>query len=189
MSEPSRIHNTVQVRFGGGGSGTISAAREAPLAQVVEEARGIWAEVRASGVPPDDNAGNDRLLERLRPRHQDFAVSFPVPFRWMVQMREFDARVFEGWVRKRTKLQYKDRKEFLSAQGEYLLALYRAKNPRAGSKRLARYRAAVQQSLEKDDKIFASAREEAEDEVRRLDKANDLDRRRRIKAFLLRQRR
>lgn len=165
----------------------VSAAQEVPADKIVEIARSIWREIRDSDVAADDDAGNDRLLKDLRERYPDFAVSFPVPFRWMVQAREFDAKAFETYLKTRVKGLYKDRKEFLAAQAEYLVLLYRARHPRIGPRQLARYREAVVKSLEEDDEAFVKAQKEAEEEVARLDGEVDKDRRQRVYDYLVRE--
>ena len=184
-ASPQQVHGSVQVDLGGGASGRVGVQREA-LGRVMALAAKIWAEVRRSGVAPDDDAGNDALLAELRTAYKDFAVSYPVPFRWMVQAREYEPRAFESYLREHVKPMYADRKEFLAAQGAYLVQLYRARHPRAGSRQLGRYREAVEKSLAQDDEAFAAAHAEAEEEVRRMDAENDAERRQRLWAHLRR---
>lgn len=182
-AKPQVVTGNVRVDLGGGAAGTVGAAAET-LARVLDMAAEIWAAVRRSGVGADDDEGNNALMKRLQAEYKDFAISYPIPFRWMVQAREYDARAFEKFLRDHVKVMYRDRKEFMAAQGEYLLLLYKTRHPRAGERQLARYREAVTKSLQEDDDTFTAAREEAEEAVKRLDEAVDLDRRQRIAAYL-----
>lgn len=166
----------------------VKAAKDAPAEKLVEIAKTIWREVSLSGVAPADDDGNDRLLTELREKHPDFAVSFPLPLKCMVQMREFEPKAFETYLKTHVKAMYKDRKEFLASQAEYFILLYRAQRPRAGAREVARRREAVLASLEKDDEEFAQAREEAAAEVKRRDAEIDKERRERIYAYLIAQR-
>ena len=186
QDRPAVARGEVNVDFGGGATGKVNASQNVPLEQVMGIAAAIWAEVKRSGVAPDDHEGNDRLLKDLQVAHKDFSVSYPIPFRWMVQTREYEPRAFEKFLREEVKTMYKDRKEFMKAQGEYLVILYKVRNPRAGVRQITRYRKAIGESLTKDDEVFTEARDEAEKEVHRLDEDVDKERRQRLLAYLTR---
>ena len=168
-------------------SANVSSARTESAAAIVGIARAIWAEVRASGVAADDDAGNARLLAELRKKHRDFATTFPIPLRWMVQARDFAAKPFERYLAKHVKAHYRDRRAFMLAQAEYLVLLYRHRHPRAPGGEVTRYREAITKSLEEDDRVFMEAQDEVAEELKRLDAAVDADRRRRLYEFLLRR--
>lgn len=185
QAKPKVVTGDVKVDLGGGATGTVGSAAET-LERIMEMAAEIWAAVRRSGVPPDDDGGNDKLMERLQGEYRDFAVSYPIPFRWMVQAREYEPAAFEKYLRGHVKAMYKDRKEFMAAQGEYLVILYQTQHPRAGNRQLERYREAIAKSLQEDDEKFTAAREEAEEAVKRLDEKVDADRRQRMVAYLTR---
>jgi hypothetical protein len=184
-AKPQVVTGDVKVDLGGGATGTVGSSTET-LERIMEIAAEIWATVRHSGVAADDDGGNNALMERLQGEHKDFAISYPIPFRWMVQAREYEPQALEKFLREHVKAMYKDRKEFMAAQGEYLVILYKIRRPRAGARQLARYREAVTKSLQEDDDKFTAAREQAEVEVKRLDEEVDADRRQRIVAYLRR---
>jgi hypothetical protein len=102
----------------------------------------------------------------------------------MVQTREYAPAAFEEFLKNHVQMMYKDRKEFMKTQAEYLVILYKTRHPRASARQLTQYRDALQKSLQEDDEDFAKAREEAEEEVKRMDKDADDDRRQRIVAYL-----
>ena len=104
----------------------------------------------------------------------------------MVQAREYEPRAFEKYLRQHVRPMYKDRKEFSAAQAEYLVILYKVRNPRVSEKQLVRYRAAVAKSIQEDDDTFAKARKEAEETVRALDAEVDSARRQRMMEYLIR---
>lgn len=182
-ARPGLVRGEVTVDLGGGATGTVSAPTR-PLDAVMAVAAELWDAVRRAGVAPADAAGADALMARLQKEYHDFATSYPIPFRWMVQAREYEPRAFEKFLREHVKVMYKDRKEFMAAQGEYLVILYKTRHPRAGGGQLARYREAVAKSLQKDDEVFAAAREKADAEVKRLDAEVDAARRQRLAAHL-----
>jgi hypothetical protein len=162
----------------------IHSSNESSTDKIIEIAQQIWKEVKQSGVKADDDDGNEKLLKTLREKHQDFAVSFPIPFRWIVQAREFSVSAFEKYLHRHVKGMYKDRKEFLAAQAEYLVLLYRERNKKAGVKQIGKYRESVNKSLQHDDKVFMDAKDEADVEVKKIDAAADYDRRVRLVSFL-----
>lgn len=181
----ARVQSEVQVDLGGGAQASVEAGH-ASLDKILKEATEIWDEVRRSGVSAADDAGNDDLLKTLQATHKDFATSYPIPFRWMVQAREYDSKTFERWLKQHVKAMYKDRREFLDAQGEYLVSLYKTRNPRAPVSQVAKYAKAIKKTLAEDDETFTQARDQVEDEVEKLDAQNDADRRQRLVAYLRR---
>ncbi|GFR88937.1 hypothetical protein ElyMa_002530200 [Elysia marginata] len=185
-AKPQTVRGDIKVVFGGGASGAVEAATE-PLCRVMEMAAEIWAAVRRSGVHPDDDVGNDILMKRLQGEYKDFAASYPIPFRWMVQAREYEPAAFEKYLRNHVAAMYRSRKEFMAAQGEYLVILYKIRHPRVGGRQLERYRKAIAKSLQTDDERFSAALEEAHKDVKRLDEKVDADRRQRIFAYLSRR--
>ena len=176
MSTKNSAKGTVQIDIGGGTSGTVSVAQET-LDAVMEMADEIWKEIKSSGVAVSDDAGNDKLLKSLQKKHNDFVTSYPIPFRWMVQSREYSPKSFKKFLQKHVKMMYKDRKEFLAAQSEYLKLLYMEKHPRAGQKQRMRYGEFLAKTLKRDDEIFTEAREEAKKEIEDIDRIADEERR------------
>lgn len=189
-TQPQRaaVTGDVKVDLGGGATGTVGATTET-LARILEIASEIWAAVCSSGVPVADDKKCNELMRHLQGEYKDFATSYPIPLRWMVQAREYESKAFEKFLREHVKVVYKDRKEFMAAQAEYLVIMRRIRHPRASSRQqLARYRAVIMKNLKEDDDQFTAAQEEAKKTVKCLDERVDADRRERICAYLLRQR-
>ena len=162
----------------------VHATSEKSLTEILNLADQIWTEIKNLGIRDKDDQETDRYLTRLRAKHSDFARAFPIPFRWMVQTQEYSPKAFELFLTSQVKTLYKDRKAFLAAQGEYLVLLYKQRNPKAGGKKIADYRRSVVLSLEKDDKSFSEANEKAKEEVKKLDEAVDKERRERLFEYL-----
>jgi hypothetical protein len=155
------------------------------LEKILEMANEIWGKVRGSGVSPDDDAGNDKLLRRLQGEHKDFALSYPLPFRWMVQARQYNENVFKGYLARSVKAMYKDKKEMLGAQADYLAALFKARSPRTPPKVLRTYKEKVLKDLVEEDTRFSSAVEEARAEVARVEAEAAAARRQRLCGYLV----
>lgn len=165
----------------------LGAEATRPVEEVVELAEEIFDAVQraqVSGIPsPGDREGGEALFERLRRQYHDFATSFPIAFRWMVQTGEYSSVAFARYLRHHVKLMYRDRGEFLDAQVEYLAMLYREKNPRATADQAARWRRTVAESLRRDDEDFARANEEAKAEAEECAREAARARRRRLYEF------
>jgi hypothetical protein len=175
--DPYTVRGTVDVQLGPGARAKIGGNVES-IERVLKVAGEIWMAVRASGVAPEDAEGSAELLKDLGAEYKDFATSFPLALRWMVLSREYDAAAFEKFLRsEHVKAMYKDRHEFMAAQGEYLVTLYKALHPKASARQLTRYRAAVAKSLKEDDEWFMAARDEADAELKRIDQEVDAERR------------
>ena len=171
------------IDLGGGTRGTVKSGTE-NLETVMAMAAEIWDAIKRSGVSEADDDGNDDLIKRLQADYKDFATSYPIPFRWMVQAREYEAGIFEKFILNKTKVMYKDRHEFMTSQGEYLVMLYRRRHPRASGGQLSRYRDSIAKSLKEEDDQFTAAKKEAEGVVEQSKKDADADRRRRMVAYL-----
>jgi len=159
-----------------------------PISEVVEIAREIWTEICGSGVSPSDDAGNDALYQRLHKERSDFSASYPLILKWMVKAREFKEKVFRDYLNKfGRETVHKDRRTFLEVQGEYLVLLYKDRNPRFGAREVGEYRKAIRKQLEDEDKEFAKKAEEAQELVKELDALADQERRKRMYESLVAQ--
>lgn len=185
MSSQKRnvVKGNVQVDLGNGLNGTVESSAKA-LDSIIEMAEEMWDTINTSGIKPNDDKNNNKLMEQLQEEYKDFTISYPIVFRWMIQAREYDSNAFRKFLQKHVKPMYKDRKEFMAAQGEYLIILYRVRHPRAGVRQIKRYREAITKSLQEDDDKFMAAKDEADEEVKRMDEENDKERRQRILQFL-----
>jgi hypothetical protein len=171
----------------------VHSARQATPEQLCELAQLVWKEVTRSGVAPDDDAGNEALLEALHARHEDFGKSFPLVLRWMVHTRQFRAKAFAKFVRVFAKAATgaagapRSREDFLKLQGEYLVLLWRELNPRAGKAAAAKYREEIVAMLLAEDKAFSDIQEEVDRDFAAQAQAADADRRQRLYAHLIAQ--
>lgn len=181
----NRVYGEARVDLGAGVSGTVGTSQQATAEHLVALAKKIWKEVKASGAK--DDAGQDALLRQLQEKYKDFAISFPIPLRLMVQAHDFHAESFKKFLTTHVKSMYKDRMEFLEAQAEYMVLVFRARHPRAPPKAITRYREEIRKQLKADNEDFTQSQKEAEEEVRRLDAEVDAERRQRLFEFLRRQ--
>lgn len=139
----------------------LGAEKTASLEDLVELLASIRreAEIEAQGAGTSEEESKKRF-NRLWSKYTEFAREFPLIFRWTVYNYEFEARAFRAYIRNNHKPMWKDRREMLKAQSEYLVHFWRIKNPRAGGKALARYRTnLVKKVLEEQDEFEEAVKE------------------------------
>ena len=148
---------------------------------IVTIASEIWSRVRVSEIDRGDNGAIDSLLKELSADYRDFASMFPLVMRIMVQMADYDPKVFHRYIKLHVKPSYENREEFLRVKAEYAVMLFRKKDKNTAHAR--RYREKVIKSLEKDDRVFKEANDEAETAVEQSDQSTAGQRRRQLVAF------
>jgi len=166
----------------------VHSARQATPEQLAEFAALIWKEVAQARVAPDDEAGNEALLEELHAKHEDFGKSFPLVLRWMVHTRQFRVKAFSKYLRVYAAGNPRTREDFLRLQGEYLVFLWRELNPRAGKAAAQKYRETILAALLEEDKAFADIQAEVDHDFAAQAQAADADRRQQLYAYLIAQR-
>ena len=164
---------------------SLSSAQRATPAELVALARQIWQRVTSANVANEDNAGNDKLLEKLQAEFSDFSTSFPIVLRWMVQMKKFSAKAFEKYLLKHASAKLNSREAFLELQADYLVLLYREEHKRPDENLVRRYRSSLIEQLLEEAKTFQKLQKQIEEELSRQDDAVSQDRRTRLYEFLL----
>ena len=131
---------------------------------MLEIAKKTWDRVRAlraeqpagEAAPVERGTGASPLLLQMREENPQFAETFPVPLKWMVEAGQYDAKAFERYLRAgHVRATYKDRQP-MEAQSNSIY-LFKARNPEP--RRLSgRYRDTVAKALKDDDRDFTAAR-------------------------------
>lgn len=172
--------------------------RAGTVEQIMGEASDIWRKVKSSGIDEKDEKGNDDLLTKFQEEHKDFAVSFPVPLRWIVQARQFHPEAFRkflAYYQKATKpgaaanpggAVFDTRQKFIETQAEYLVFLQKALFPKYDMRRVREYRKHVLKMLLEEDKEFSKIQEEVAEELKE-EQALDKKRRAALYEILLQE--
>lgn len=154
--------------------------------KILDEASAIMKKVNESGVRKEDDKGNEFLLSKLQNEHRDFATSFPIPLRWMVQMRQYDKKAFSKFLvyyRKvvtetstRTSV-FATRKQFIEVQAEYIVYLKKAMTPRCDRSVILRTRENVIKLLTEESDEFEKVQKEVAEELKKDEASADKRRR------------
>ena len=166
---------------------SVHSAQRSTPDELVRLGKQIWGEIKQSRVKKDDDRGNDELLAKLQNKYTDFNQSFPIVLRWMVQRRQFEDSAFHKFLLKHAHAKLDTRESFLELQGEYLVLLYCATNPRYDNGFIKKYRASIVKQLIDEDKEFTETQKQVDAEFEKKAKEFDADRRKRLHEFLLAQ--
>lgn len=182
--EPTQIYaNPVTVEAGESYQQSLRAESK-PVDELKEIGKDIFIRLRAEAEEELGRLGfepkpgtldrkawdkkSEKLLQRYRREHPDFARSFPVVLRWMVAAREYDAEIFAKWALQNIKPTYKDRHEFLEVQGKYIIDL-RAGKERLRGKRRDALKRSVLDSLAREEAQFTAAKDHLPTAMAELD--------------------
>jgi hypothetical protein len=168
-------------------SANVTHAKQATVDDIVAEADAIYKEIVAAKLRDDDTEGQEVLLKRIQDNHKDFNASFPLALRWTVQTKQYKRAALVRYIGYVKGKEWKDRKEFLRDQGEYLVFLYRELHPKYDTRQVVQYRQAITAQLIKEDDEFEEIKKEAEKELKQRNEEIDQERRRRLYEFLVRQ--
>lgn len=181
--ETQRVFGEVPVRVDPTAP-AVSSEQTVTLDDLLKVLKEIHRKAVGSGLSATNSKDNpevDKLYKRLWEEFKDFAKEFPLIFRWTVQTMTYEERAFRAYIKKNHKAMWKDRKEMLIAQVQYLVYCYRIQHPRESAKALGAYSENVRKKVLEEQEQFEKAAKEAEEECEKNEKA----RTRRIREALM----
>lgn len=160
--DPAQVSNGITT----GPNGQYGAAKTVSAADLVRILKEIQSASKQSGLHPKlakHKSGFEDLYRQLFKEFNEFARELPVMFRWTVFTQEISEAAFEHYLKHHHKPMWKNRKEMLAAQAEYLVKKFQIDCPReANSGRVAQYRKNIVKMLEKEDEQYETASKEAQ---------------------------
>ena len=105
------------------------------------------------------------LHKKMVKDHHDFASIYAIVVRHIVMHNEYFDDAMRRYVQYLTNNPWKEKKEFIERQGEYLVHVERQKNPRIGTTQLAKYRDHVRKQLLEEDEKFDEYEKEVKETV------------------------
>jgi hypothetical protein len=168
----------------------VHSKNSATADELVSMANTIFAEVKASGVSVEDDAGSDRLLQDLQKKYKDFLDSFPLVLRWMVQLRQYHPSAFRTYLSVYASAMnagIRTRHDYNVLQAKYLVLLERKLNPKQSNVALQAYRQKIVDMLDAEAKEFEKIQQEAAREIEASNVAEDRERRELLYTMALQQ--
>ena len=108
----------------------------------------------------------EALHKEIVEKHHDFASIYAIVVRHIVMHNEFYDDAMRRYVNHLTAHPWKEKKEFIERQAEYLVYVEREKHPRIGSTELARYKNNVRKQLLEEDEKFDQYAKEVQETVK-----------------------
>lgn len=143
----------------------LSSEREVTIDFVVREASAMWKLMRSRKLKFGDQHAAEALMSEMQKTHPEFCKSYPIVNRYICQMQEYDAKAFKLWLMKIKERPWKTEGEYLDAQADYVVMLYRAKKPRANMTEVNNLRRNIRNMLQVEHDKFKHYAEEYEREV------------------------
>ena len=66
----------------------------------------------------------DEQLDYYQKQHHNFAMSFPITLRYMIQLRQYNKKAFTKFIKKMHSKPYKSELEYCERQADYVKYLY-----------------------------------------------------------------
>lgn len=185
-STPVNVHAGRAPEHPAGQATNVDAKVEGGTASiqfVVTKANELYGKWMQEKVPLEDTKKVDAAYLRYRDEYREFAQCYPLAFRYIIQLKSYNAKAFLRYLQYVAKHPWKSYEDFLESQAEYDIILYKTINPKYNMREVKERREAVRKSLLDDWKSVKSAYEEAKKEQATEDKSLA----EKIKAALLKQ--
>jgi hypothetical protein len=157
---------------------TESFAQRGTPEDLLKIAEHLWSVAKEKA---DTHKAKD-ILNLLHAENKDFAVTFPVIVRWMVDARQFSSRAFMQFITiyAKNRAEVKTRKDYWKLQADYPVLLFRERHKHKSLKDINKYRDDLTDALVKEDEEF----QKVLDEFKASIKQEDLDQRQKLIAQL-----
>jgi hypothetical protein len=129
----------------------------------------------------------DNLHSDIIKKYKDFSSVYPIVLRHMVYEQKFYPDVMKKFLLHVSNHPVKNREDSLAVQAEYLVYSMRHENKRCDVNRIYEYRNYVLKELQDNDKKLELCIKEATEEMKRDKEVGQLDRRSRLREYLLKQ--
>ncbi len=145
---------------------------------IVKEANVIWEKCKkrfATECPnPADQDAASRMMDELRAEHKDFCMSYPIVYRYMVQMRVYKPTALAKYLKRIAANPWHSEDEYLASQVDYIIILYKETKNHWDKNQVTQMRATLTKMLkdERDQfkRYYDEFQKEVETEASRHDK-------------------
>lgn len=143
----------------------IHSEKNVTIDFVVNEATTIWRDVRKRKLRFGDEQATKAVMAEMQRKHPEFCKSYPIVNRYICEMQEYDAKAFRRWLMGIKSRPWKTEAEYLDAQAEYVVTLFRVKKPRSNATQISNLRTNIRALLQKEHDTFKRYAEEFNREV------------------------
>lgn len=143
----------------------IENEKEVSMEFIIDEANDIWKKVKSYNVTLGDQEAADACMSAIRRDHKEFSTSYPVVLRYMAQMGEYSSKAFKDYLNHVKYHPWKSEADYLDSQADYVIRLYKAKNPKWNKTQVNNLRQNIRGTLEQEHKSFKTTVEKYKKEV------------------------
>lgn len=147
---------------------TITSEKNVSIEYVVNEATTIWRIAKSRDLIFGDPAV-EKFMDEMTRAYPEFSKSYPIVFRYICQMQEYDAKAFKYWLMKIKNNPWKTEAAYLDAQADYVAVLYKTKFPRCTAAQIRNIQVNIRAALESEHKKFKQCAEEQDRAVTELE--------------------
>lgn len=123
-------------------------------------------------------------LSHIQKKYPQFAKTFPIVLRYMVQMQKFSSRAFERFIKKMKTKPYRSEEEFCERQADYVKYLFIETSHSHNTEDAKKVWTRTYETLLKEVKAFKQAEEQIKKKLDKTKQINSKERRHELKQLL-----
>jgi hypothetical protein len=144
---------------------TVKYSNNLPLEDILNMGNAIWKDIKKTKKNETDD---DSIYNIFYEKYKDFATSFPLVLKWMIQANTYTESAFKKFLLKYTSTTLETRKDFLKLQAEYLVYIFKEKG-HPSIKQVNEYRDHIVKMLFEEDDTFDKIQKEYTEELTKID--------------------
>ncbi len=143
----------------------VESEKEVTIDELVQEANEIWKYARSKKLTLGDHEASGKLMSDVQRKHRQFCQAYPIVNRYICEMQQYSPKAFRLWLMKIKDHPWRSEDEYLEAQTDYIVMLFKVLNPRANRAHVSQLRANISAILRVEHEKFKYYTQEFDKEV------------------------
>jgi hypothetical protein len=155
----------------------------------LKDADDIWADFKHRTRNDDvfSCMDSESQLSFYQKKHKEFATSFPIVLRYMIQMKQYSSKAFERHLKKLQAKPYRSESEYCERQADYVMYLYTELTQDHDDKKKKSIWRSAYKMLMDETAEFKKAHEQAKKNAEACGKSSLAEKRNELKTVLKQQ--
>lgn len=152
----------------------------------IEDAEAIWLDFKRRGSSDSKFLAMDidERLDYYQRRYHNFAMTFPIVLRYMIQLNQYHKAAFTKYVKKMQNNPYRSEHEYCERQADYVKYLFMRLSPSHNAKEAQAVWQKTRDMLVEELEIFKRANEKVKQKLEKNNSQNSEERRKELKRML-----
>lgn len=152
----------------------------------VRDANTIWSDFshKIKNNSAFKKLSSDEQLEFYQKNHKNFAMTFPIVLRYMIQLKRYNQKAFVRFVKKLTSCPYRSELEYCERQADYIKYLFMETSPSHNMKDAQLIWQNAYDMLAKEVEVFKEAQETVKKKMEEDKIKNNAEKRNELKKVL-----